>query len=214
MSLQKQLLLALSSSTEKGSLGVFCIQSELPELLSFKKWSGEKGQSPAHSEKLPAVMEEALEEAKIKKNELDVLALDIGPGRFTGVRVGVNVIKTLAFTMQKPVSPMNSLHITAEKFFSSPKPVAVAFNAFKNSVYYATFLKGKPIIPPCVMPFEKWKQETLPFCVGDVASFYELPETVSFEYAFPEAENMASLFIREEKLINWQQVEPLYLRSI
>ena len=214
MNLQKQLLLALSTSSEKGSLGVFRITNKASKTLSLKKWSGEKGHPPAHSEKLPFIIEEALDEIKIKKNELDVLALDAGPGRFTGVRVGINVMKTLAFTMKKPVAPMNSLHITAEKFYSSPNPVAVAFNAFKNSVYYATFLKGKPLTPPCVMPFEQWREETLSFCVGDLDSFYELPETVSFEYAFPEAENMASLFIREKKLINWRQVEPLYLRSI
>lgn len=214
MNSRKQLLLALTTSTEKGSLGVFSIQNKQAELLSLKKWAGEKGHPPAHSEKLPAVIEEVLDEAKIKKQELDVLALDIGPGRFTGVRVGISVVKTLAFTMQKPVSPMHSLHITAETFFSAKEPFAVAFNAFKNSIYYATFLKGKPVIPPCVMPFETWKEKTLPFCVGDLKSFYELPENISFEYAFPEAENMASLFLREKKLINWQQVEPLYLRSI
>lgn len=209
-----KLLLALTTSTEKGSLGLFSIQNKQIKLLSLKKWAGEKGHPPAHSEKLPAVIEEVLDEAKIKKQELDILALDVGPGRFTGVRVGISVMKTIAFAMQKPVSPMNSLHITAEKFFSYKEPLAVAFNSFKNSVYYAVFSKGKSILPPSVISFEKWKEKTLPFCVGDLKSFYELPKRISFEYAFPEAERMASLFLREKNLISWQQVKPLYLRSI
>ena len=141
--------LALETATEEGSLGVFKIQKGRLMTLSLKEWSSktkQKNKSPAHSEKLPLIIQEVLDEAKIQGRQLDVLAVDIGPGRFTGVRIGVNVIKTLSFIFKKPIYPLNSLRITAEQFSSSQKPVTVAFNAFKNSVYYGKFLKNQTLL--------------------------------------------------------------------
>ena len=114
-------LLALDTTTQKGSLGVFRFQNGALTALSLKEWSCGKGknEAPAHSEKLPLAIQEVLDEAQILSQELDILAVDIGPGRFTGVRTGVNTIKALAFAIKKPIYALNSLYITAESFTSS-----------------------------------------------------------------------------------------------
>ena len=218
-SLVTQFLLSLETTTQKGSLGVFHLQNGFLKTLSLKQWSCGKGknETPAHSEKLPLVIQEALDEAKILSRELDILAVDVGPGRFTGVRAGVNTIKALAFAIQKPIYTLNSLCITAEAFVSSQEPVTVAFNAFKNSVYYGEFFKGQTLVEPCVLPFDQWKKKNISFCVGDVASFYELPESIVFQEAWPKAENIARIFLKQnqtENLLKWRQLEPLYLRSV
>lgn len=213
-------LLALETATEKGSLGVFTFQQGELKTLSLKKWSCKtkgKNKNPSHSERLPLAIQEALNEAKIQSQNLDVLAVDAGPGRFTGVRTGVNVIKTLSFILKKPIYPLNSLQITAEQFSPSLKPVTVVFNAFKNSVYYGEFFKGQALVEPCVMSFSQWKKKSLSSCVGDIGLFHNLPESVSFTLAYPKAEDLARIFFNQnqkEKLLNWRELEPLYLRSV
>ena len=210
-----QRILALETATEQGSLGLFHIQNKQLLSLNRKQWSCEKGSPGAHSEKLPLVIKEALDEAKITASNLDILLVDIGPGRWTGIRTGLSAIKAMAFALNKPICPLNSLLITAEAFYL--KPVTVAFNAFKNSVYCGEFFKGRTLSVPQVMPFEKWRQKKISLCVGDVASFYTLPDHISFQYAWPSAENMARVLLKQERmnpLISWRELNPLYLRSV
>ena len=66
------------------------------------------------------------------------------------------------------------------------------------------------------MPFPQWKKENIPFCVGDVGLFYDLPKSVFFEVARPKAKNLAHIFFthgEKRKLLSWKELEPLYLRS-
>lgn len=209
-----QQILALETATQKGSLCLFRIQDRQLFLLNQKQWSYEKGTPGAHSEKLPFVIKEALDEAKITAAKLDILMVDTGPGRWTGIRTSLNVIKSMAFALNKPICPVNSLLITAEAFYL--KPVTVAFQAFKNSVYHGEFFKGRTLSAPQVMPFEQLKKKRIPLCVGDVASFYALPDSISFQYAWPTAENMARIFSKQTQinLISWRELSPLYLRSV
>jgi hypothetical protein len=49
-----------------------------------------------HSENLMTIMENTLEENKIKLNDIDLIACSVGPGSFTGIRIGVSSIKAIA----------------------------------------------------------------------------------------------------------------------
>ena len=174
----------------------------------------------SHSGMLPQVFKEALLDAKIQAQEADFFAVDIGPGRWTGVRFGVNLTKTLAFLFKKPVLPLNSLEVTAEKFFSSPEPVSAAFNAFKNSVYYGKFHKGKTLVPPCALPLKEWerifRKNKEDLWTGDIDCFYKIPKSIRFIPARPDAKAMAQVIFRTQKklrLLSWKQLSPLYLRS-
>jgi tRNA threonylcarbamoyladenosine biosynthesis protein TsaB len=46
-------------------------------------------------------------------HDLDALAVDVGPGRFTGIRLGVSAARTLSMTLQKPLVEMTSLEVLA-----------------------------------------------------------------------------------------------------
>ena len=216
--MDSRIFLTLSASSLQGSVGLFRLKNRSLETLALRKWSSAKpGGPPLHSEKLPFVMQEVLDEASLRLEDLDFLSVDIGPGRWTGIRAGVNAVKTAAFVGRKPVRPLNSLSSTAEGFSRRNAPFAVAFNSFKNSVYCAVFHKGKELKPPRVLSIEEWRKEAPPFCAGDVGLFYPVPESVEFQAAFPSAENMARLILRESagplKTSAPQEIHPLYLRS-
>lgn len=61
---------------------------------------------------MPAV-EEALKQANLQPNEIDAIAVAEGPGSYTGVRIGVTIAKTLAWTLQIPLVGVSSLKALA-----------------------------------------------------------------------------------------------------
>ena len=219
--------LCLETSTEVGSLGLFRIENKKLSALVIKNWASKsEGKNQIqHSKKLPLEIQKSLQEARLNLKDLDFFAVGVGPGRFTGVRTAVAIIKSLAFCFKKPCYPVNSLQITAEAFLSSQREVSVAFNAFKDSVYFADFKDQKIIVSPQVMSFSQWSNYMIEnkkkFCIGDVNKFYKIPESLNkqceFKPAYAQSVDLATIVFRDfepTKLKPWFQLEPLYLRSI
>ena len=217
--------LSLETSMTQGSLGIFQIEKRNLSTLLFKKWSLEikDNKKIHHSERLPLEIKKSLEEIKLTFQDLNFLAVGIGPGRFTGVRTAISTIKTLAFLLKLPTYPVNSLRIVAEPFLSLQDSFCVAFNGFKNSVYFAEFSNGKMQHEPQRIDFSDWLQYMIKkekkFCVGDVNDFYDISSDwgCHFEKSFPTAQNLAEIVCKEfkmEHLKPWFQLEPLYLRSV
>lgn len=69
--------------------------------------------SGGHGEKLLPLIEETLAEAGLAYADLDRIAVTLGPGGFTGVRVGVAVARALALSTSKPLVGMSSLELLA-----------------------------------------------------------------------------------------------------
>ena len=64
-----------------------------------------------HSEGLFLYLEKALSETKLKISDFDVLCGGVGPGSFTGIRVGMSVIKGFNQVINKPVVPINIFEV-------------------------------------------------------------------------------------------------------
>ena len=65
------------------------------------------------SEKIISVINEALEKANINANQISKIFAVNGPGSFTGIRVGLTVAKTMAWSLKIPVIPISSLEVIA-----------------------------------------------------------------------------------------------------
>jgi len=110
-----------------------------PKILSYRQ---AEGQGPP-ALLLTEMIQEALEEAKLDLEGLDGFALSIGPGSFTGLRIGVMTVKVLAWALKKPVLPVSSLEVLAHNLAPSPVPVVPFLDARKGNVYMACFVPGK-----------------------------------------------------------------------
>lgn len=60
-------------------------------------------ESHIHSEKLLTLIQELCDEQKMKLSQLDAVAISIGPGSFTGLRIGLSTAKGLCFALEKPL---------------------------------------------------------------------------------------------------------------
>ena len=233
------LFLALDTSFEKGSVGLFhwkklssSFQKKTKhqqniEILAFREWSAQnntgKPPTPSHSEKLIPEILSTLGKAGKTLSQLNFLAVSTGPGRFTGVRTAVNTARALSFSLKVPCYPFNSLQLTAESFLEESPTVTVAFNSFKNSVYFAEFSSsGKEQTTPCTLFFPRYLEQMTgkTLCVGDVPHFYTVPpflkKACEFKNAQPSVKNLTPLLTREfnpKDFIPWFKLQPLYLRD-
>ena len=54
-------------------------------------------------------IEKCFEEAGLKPNDIDQIIVAIGPGSYTGIRIGVTIAKTMAWALNKKIIPISSL---------------------------------------------------------------------------------------------------------
>lgn len=62
-----------------------------------------------HSETTQALVEKTLQDARLALSDVDCFVAVSGPGSFTGLRIGVTMVKTLAYSLNKPCMTVNSL---------------------------------------------------------------------------------------------------------
>ena len=95
-----------------------------------------------HTEKLLAAVESALSRSSVVLRELDAIAVSIGPGRFSGLRVGLATAKGLAAAQGIPVVPVESLEALAESARPYEGLVCPMLDARRGEVYAALFRLG------------------------------------------------------------------------
>ncbi|MBE3572750.1 MAG: tRNA (adenosine(37)-N6)-threonylcarbamoyltransferase complex dimerization subunit type 1 TsaB [Moorella humiferrea] len=92
-----------------------------------------------HSQRLLPMIAALLQEAGVKPAELDGLAVALGPGSFTGLRIGLATIKGLAHALQKPVAGVPTLDGLAWNAWEVPGLVCPVLYARRREVYTALY---------------------------------------------------------------------------
>jgi tRNA threonylcarbamoyl adenosine modification protein YeaZ len=166
-----------------------------------------------HGEQLAPLIEAVLAEAGIVRQDLTAIAVGIGPGPFTGLRVGLVTARTLAFVLEIPVYGVCSLDAVALEAARGDDPVGrefvVATDARRKEVYLATYdADGRRLDgPDVVRPAEAATDRPV---AGEGGALY--PE------AFPGARGpllpSAGWLARavSEELAELHDPEPMYLR--
>lgn len=100
-----------------------------------------------------------LSSAGLRIDDIDCFAVALGPGSFTGIRVGVATVKGLALAVSKPVVGFSSLAMLAGSLPWSSSLVCPMFDARKKEVYagiYQCRPVPEPLIEDCVLPPEEF----------------------------------------------------------
>ncbi len=90
-----------------------------------------------HAEELTPMIDRVLDTAGVGVAELDRFVVDIGPGRFTGLRVGLATVRALALAVDRPVVGLTSLEILAAA--ERRRPVVAVVDARRAEVFQQVF---------------------------------------------------------------------------
>jgi tRNA threonylcarbamoyladenosine biosynthesis protein TsaB len=107
-----------------------------------------------HASQLLRMADTALGEAGLAIKDLDGIGVALGPGSFTGLRVGLAIVKGLAMAAEKPVYGFSSLAMLAMNLPWAEHPVCPMFDAKKKEVYTALYScrdLPMPLIDDCVV---------------------------------------------------------------
>jgi len=131
--------LAIETATKQ--LGVALIEDE--RLLA----SCEVLAHYPHAVELPAAVSRVLGEAQATWADLAAIVVDMGPGSFTGLRIGLAFVKALSFPLKIPLIGVASLDVLAAGVPYTPHPICPILDAKQRNVYTAHFdvEAGRPV---------------------------------------------------------------------
>lgn len=219
------LVLAIETSTPQTSVALGTQQG----VLASQQVSWAVG----HSEAVVPAIDHLLRLTQVRPGQLSGVAVGLGPGLFTGLRVGVATARALAQVLRAPVVGISSLDVLAFRVRHASSRVAAVNDAKRGEVYYAfyrpvpggvtresDYLVGSP--ERLAADLEASREETL--LVGGGALLYrrELEEAgtplefATTSTAFPDAVELLELalprFVREETA-RAEDIRPYYVRK-
>jgi len=107
-----------------------------------------------HGEVLAPAIESLCRLTGIELGDVGIVAVDVGPGLFTGLRVGVATAKALAFGLGIPMVTGSSLGLLAHPLAGDGRPVVAVVDARRGEVFWARFAPrgegSEPVAPPAV----------------------------------------------------------------
>ena len=124
-------ILALETSAK----AVYAAVSENGRILA----SGYQDTGLTHSRTLMPIVEHILKNTDLKLSDMDAIAVAVGPGSFTGIRIGVSAAKGLAYSVDTPAVGVSTLAAMARNVAFSDGLIVCAMDARRQQVYNANF---------------------------------------------------------------------------
>ena len=180
-----------------------------------------------HSENLMTIMENTLEENKIKLSDIDLIACSVGPGSFTGIRIGVSSIKAIAEVLDVPVAAVTSLEALAKNVELKDVTIVSLIDAKNDQVYAGIFddeynKKEEYIADSIYTVIERVKGYDNVIFVGIAAVKYKELLDSNFENVVVAENNLQSASSvgkigykkhKEKDLTSADTIMPMYLRK-
>jgi len=182
--------------------------------------------SKGHAEALAPMTEEVLAEAGVPAKEIGAIAVTIGPGTFTGTRVGLSFARALGIALKKPVIGITTLEALAGPVTAEEGEIIVAaFDARRGEIYLQCFTsEGAPITAPALVPLAGLELPAGKLCLAGTGAKLIAEETgaariwrLSQAPELPHALSVARLAAGRIEKEGLPPVEdrplPLYLRA-
>ena len=219
------LVLGIETSTPQSSVAIGSEQGIVASALVSR--------GASHNEFLLPAMRFCLDEAGLGFRNVSGVAVGVGPGLFTGMRVGVATAKALAQSLSVPIVGMASLDLLAYEVRYAPKVICAVLDARRDEVFHA-FYRSSPGGIQRMTDYHVERPEQLAtrigarhddvLVVGNGASIYRDVfenlgagvELGTVSDAFPDARSLVELSLPRmfrEEFDSLYDVKPLYLRT-
>ena len=196
-------------------------------LASFHATRGRR-----HAESLVPAIRFCCEQARVELSDVSVVAVDIGPGLFTGLRVGIATAKAMAQALRVPMIGLSSLDLLAFPVRTSSRLIVAAIDARRGELYSALYrqvpggvqrISDYRVCSPNDLSSELLARGEEALLVGDGAQRYAATfadrsdlEVGTVAHAYPSASALVELAqpraLREEFVQPWD-LQAMYLRK-
>ncbi len=180
------------------------------------------------SEEIIPAIDELLEKSALSLSSMDGFAFSIGPGSFTGLRIGLSCAKAVSFATGKPLIGVSSLDILANAL-DAPSQICSIIDAKRNNVYACLYYKKngmlKAITPYLLMSVDsllkKINKKTI--FVGDALYLYRdkiIQYKKSFsafsdaQFWYPKIDSLVKIAyerFKKRQFVNPKSIAPIYL---
>lgn len=217
-------ILAIDTSSQVSSVAVASKECLFAELTMQAKLT--------HSETLMPHIRQVLRMASQPKETLEGIAVSVGPGSFTGLRIGLATAKSMAYALDIPLVAVSTLQALAFHFPVPGVRLVALVDAQKGNAYRESYIwdRGKLAVvePVEILPVKeilkecgKWKEPAI--FLGDIATKRFrgegcLPDGVQVaqpHLCMPRAANVAMLGLEKlavGEVANVMDLEPTYIR--
>jgi len=200
------------------------------KILAFR----EKNEKNIHAEVLNGFVEEVLKEAQLTLKDLDAIAISMGPGSYTGLRIGVSSAKGLCYSLDKPMIAIGTIeamaHWAAHELKGKLDPNSLylpMIDARRMEIYGAFFnqhLEAQSEVKPHILDessfLEEGKNRTIVLTGDGAAKCQEIfsqrveikiyPEILSSSRGMVK---MAEDKFNQEDFVDVAYCEPFYLKE-
>jgi tRNA threonylcarbamoyladenosine biosynthesis protein TsaB len=100
------------------------------------------GKNLNHGKEIVSSLKAIFDEIKWEPNDVDLIAVSIGPGSYTGLRIGITCAKTLAYGLGKPVIDVPTLDVLAENVKNDVENICPVIDAKRKKVYACIYARN------------------------------------------------------------------------
>jgi tRNA threonylcarbamoyladenosine biosynthesis protein TsaB len=125
------IVLGINTSSQVSTVGLMKDNVLVSELMMDMQWNWLSDLFP--------VIQQVIQNAKVTLDDVNLFSIVLGPGTWTGIRIGVTTVKTLAYTLNCPVIGISALDVLAYNVRFVEQPVYSLVDAGNNRVYLAGY---------------------------------------------------------------------------
>ena len=194
-----KIILSIETSTNICSVSLF----KSNKLLCLKEDTNRE-----HSSLLAPFVQQIFNEVNFEINLIDAIALSIGPGSYTGLRIGLSFTKGIAFSLNKPIIPVDTIESLNDGINDSNYMIAI--HAYSNYYFiqeYRNNIRFRDTF------FDKIKNINYNYKIYG----YNLTKCNSFINIIPSSEKIASIAYKnynKYKCDNIKLIKPNYIKPI
>lgn len=216
-------ILAIDATTEACSVALYC-DGNVDQIFELAP--------RRHTELILPMVQTILANSGTSMNQLDAIAVDQGPGSFTGVRITAGVAQGLAFAVEKPLIPISSLAAMAYAAHQElgTSSILATIDARMSEIYWGLYscsvdsvkLQGEEKVDNIAQIVNRVEHECVAVGTGiqtylsDIETMPYIQVDLRESLLYPKAESIAMLASRTTESTDWitpEKIEPVYLRN-
>lgn len=192
-------LLAIETATNICSISLF-LEGDFVE-------AKDSDEPRSHSVKLPIFIDELLKKYNCKVSDLDGIAISVGPGSYTGLRIGMSLAKGLALSSTLPLLPVKTL-LAMDMDINENSPHWVCIHSHRDMVFAQKFHKHKFISEPLCVSVNDLDSSPI------FGTELQNNNDIDFTEILPTSKNIGIFALKNVTELleeNLEKVSPLYL---